>query len=764
MRNDPMLDKDFLKALDEWNEREVYIKLVSLDFQENPRTEIQGYATGGSIQVNGASAVRRTCSLTLVTDQININEFDWALETKFRVYIGLKNYIDTERYDDIIWFKQGIYILTSFAQTYNTTGYTISIQGKDKMCLLDGSIGGSLPFSHDFGEIEITHKNGTIEREKIPIYDIIRNAIHTYAQEPYENIIISDLEDCSVELLDYRAKNANLIVFDIFDDEVSFDPTTEESPDGTYTSQIVFEGTTLFEDLYKLYVEKGSVDNCIVQYQNSWYRIVKHVTYGQTVGYRLTDLTYAGDLIFSAGSSITKMLDAIVKQLGEFEYYYDVDGNFIFQRKKIYFNIAWNSGVTTNGVTYYDNVANNSSSTYTFTNGVLIDSFNNKPQINNIRNDFIVWGKMAGVSGDGRAINFRCAIDDKPVMYKSLLNGKTYGVSKFIPDENGDYYYQDGQYKRVLPTDTRYPFVIQYYKQVDQDCDWRELIYRMAMDQSKSSTEIEKLTTQIANYQITEENTLEKLEQLKKQLTDWENTWNTGYDAYYPEFLDTCRWRSLYCSKDERPYKIIINDEGEEEREYTMELEEFNKWKENNGWNPEYVYWDPEKEFITIKNPENLPFWIDFLDSESYLSKYKVSSIGRRTKTVNDPNVKAIFYRTTPPVLFINPLSTEPMSDTKLSYVRMNLVGGMANYFTISTQGKNAGAEMDNLIYTHTYYCESVTLNTIPVYYLEPNTRITVYDEKTGINGEYIIKQFTIQLSHDGTMSITATKAEQSII
>ena len=72
MRNDPMLDKDFLKALDEWNEREVYVKLVSLDFAENPRTEIQGYATGGSIQVNGASAVRRTCSLTLVTDDMMI--------------------------------------------------------------------------------------------------------------------------------------------------------------------------------------------------------------------------------------------------------------------------------------------------------------------------------------------------------------------------------------------------------------------------------------------------------------------------------------------------------------------------------------------------------------------------------------------------------------------------------------------------------------------------------------------------------------------
>lgn len=764
MRNDPMLDKDFLKALDEWNEREVYVKLVSLDFAENPRTEIQGYATGGSIQVNGASAVRRTCSLTLVTDEININEFDWALETKFKVYIGLKNYIDTERYDDIIWFKQGIFILTSFAQTYNTTGYTISIQGKDKMCLLDGSIGGSLPFAHDFGEIEITHKNGTIEREKIPIYDIVRNAIHTYAQEPYENIIISDLDDCSVELLDYRAKNADLIVFDLFDDEVTFDPTTQTSPDGSYTSQIVFEGSTLFDELNKRYEEKGKVDGCIVTYEDSWYRIVKYVTYGDTVGYRLTDLTYAGDLIFSAGSAITKMLDAIVKQLGEFEYYYDIDGKFNFCRKKIYFNIAWNNGITTDKVTYYDNIENASASAYTFTNSILIDSFNNKPQINNIKNDFAVWGKLTGVSGEGKAINLRYAIDDKPVMYKCLLNGKTYGVSQFIPDENGEYYKQGETYKKLLPTDTRYPLVIQYYTKVDQDCDWRELIYRMAVDQSQSSTQIEKLTTQIANYEVTEETPLSGLESLKEELTAWENTWNTGYDAYYPEFLDIYRWRALYCSKDERPYKMVINEEGVEEKKYMMELEEYNKWVDNNGWNPEYVYWDEKTDSIEIINPANLPFWFDFLDAESYLSKYKVAAIGRRTKTVNDTAVKAIFYRTTPPVLFINPLDTEPMTDTDLSYVRMNLVGGMANYFTISTQGKSAGAEMDNLVYTHTYYCESITLNTIPVYYLEPNTRITVHDEKTGINGEYIVKQFTLQLSHDGTMSITATKAEQSII
>lgn len=759
MINDPMLDKDFLKSLDEWNEREIYIKLTSLSFQEHPRSEIQGYTTGGSIQVNGASSVRRTCNITLVTDQININEFDWALETKFKVAIGLKNYIDTERYDDIIWFPQGVYILTSYSQTYNTQGYTISVQGKDKMCLLDGSVGGSLPFAHDFGEIEITHKNGTIERERIPIYDIIRNAIHTYAQEPYENIIITDLDDCSVELLDYRAKNSDFFIYRLLHNQ----PTTKPSEyDGTYTSQMLFPGSDLYDALLAGYEENGKVDGCFIQYADTWYQIVKFIKYGDTAGYRLTDLTYAGDLIFGAGTALTKMLDAIVKQLGEFEYFYDLDGKFIFQRKKIYFNIAWNNGITTDHQTYYDNIANESASAYTFTNSILIDSFANKPNLSNIRNDFAIWGKLQSVGKDPRAINLRYAIDDKPVKYKSLLNNKEYGTSMFIPDENGDYYYDNGNYVKLLPTDKRYPYIIQYYHKVDQDCDWRELIYRMAMDQAKSSTQIESLTSQIANFEVSDEHPYSELETLKANLAAWESTWNTGYDAYYPEFLDPDRWRKLYCSKDERPYKIIINDSGEEEKEYTMTEDTFKQWVQNDGWNPEYV--TCKDGVVEIINPNNLTFWFDFLDTDSYLSKYKVAAIGRRTKTVNDTNVKCIFNRTNPGVLFIDPLKVEPMEDTDLSYDRLNLVGGMVNYFTISTQGKSAGDEMNNLVYTHTYYNETITLNSIPIYYLEPNTRITVYDSTSNINGEYIIKQYTLQLSHDGTMQITATKAEQPII
>jgi hypothetical protein len=75
MRNN-VFDKHFLKKLDEWSEREIYVKIISLDFQENPRLEIEGVATGGSIKIDGASSVRRVCSLNMVTKNARVNEID----------------------------------------------------------------------------------------------------------------------------------------------------------------------------------------------------------------------------------------------------------------------------------------------------------------------------------------------------------------------------------------------------------------------------------------------------------------------------------------------------------------------------------------------------------------------------------------------------------------------------------------------------------------------------------------------------------------
>jgi hypothetical protein len=54
------------------------------------------------------------------------------------------------------------------------------------------------------------------------------------------------------------------------------------------------------------------------------------IDYGEAAGYMETDLTYAGDLIGNAGETIVGILDKIKNMLGDFEYFYDIDGRFIF--------------------------------------------------------------------------------------------------------------------------------------------------------------------------------------------------------------------------------------------------------------------------------------------------------------------------------------------------------------------------------------------------------------------------------------------------
>ena len=63
---------------------------------------------------------------------------------------------------------------------------------------------------------------------------------------------------------------------------------------------------------------------------------VAKVTNGQTCGYRYTDITYAGDLILNIGEPVTAMFDKLVAMLGNFEYFYNIDGRFVFQRKRTY--------------------------------------------------------------------------------------------------------------------------------------------------------------------------------------------------------------------------------------------------------------------------------------------------------------------------------------------------------------------------------------------------------------------------------------------
>jgi hypothetical protein len=139
----------------------------------------------------------------MVAEEFDYNDYYWGLNTKFKLEIGVENTIDPS-YPNIIWFKQGIFLITSFNTSRSTNNFSISIQGKDKMCLLNGEVGGSLESSVDFGTIEEEDENGIWTIKQIPLFDIIKNAVHVYGGEPYHNIIINDLDGYGLELLEYR--------------------------------------------------------------------------------------------------------------------------------------------------------------------------------------------------------------------------------------------------------------------------------------------------------------------------------------------------------------------------------------------------------------------------------------------------------------------------------------------------------------------------------------------------------------------------------
>lgn len=886
--NNPLLDTVFLSQLDESTEKEVWARVITLTVDEKPVEEITGrIISGGSINVDGTSAIRRSCSFSMVAKELNINDFYWGLYTKIKVEIGLTNKINSN-YPDIIWFKQGTYVLTNFSTSQSTTNYTISIQGKDKMCLLNGDIGGSLTAPIDFGKIEETDKDGNVKISDIPIKDIIREGVHEYAQEPWHNIIINDLDDYGIELLDYKGSKPMYMFVNEAKGEVTNMTLNKDMECWTEKNNILTKTTVgslgqYYNQLNQFYpgMSEGyaiiHLDNDI---NSTKYSIAK-MEYGRTAGYRLTDITYAGDLVASPGDALTSILDKIVKMLGDFEYFYDLDGRFIFQRKKTYIQQTWNNIVKVEEDTYND--PNATPFGYEFKNNNLITSFSNNPNLANLRNDFSIWGVRKSATGAEIPIHMRYAIDHKPEKY----------VSFEITQEEAD------EYNTLFNTNLEPREAVIY---TAGQWDWRELIYQMAKDYRKFN-HWDKFLIKVRDANISE---------------DGEYLYPSGYTGYEQYYIDLEGfWRQLY-NPDYRnddpalggdgPQKtqvelnsegtfntndniyvyplVLTNENNTPEESYVIETierdnknyynitpfinnttcaidktktyykkdknefkeiyesalmntdcrllyvkieEEMIRWidycyqhktidtyyfsnelqlvsslqgmikniyliNENNYNKYYYTLQTAEDghEYFSVKNipyyileynyytedeiypywhknvwnaPELLNFWFDFLDTYGEMNKYSVSTVGIRPKVVNDTNIKAIYFRETPTVIFINKSNQEGWSytDRKSGYTYIQIPDSMLSLFNISSQGKSAQNMLEERIYNDTYCIESVSMNLIPIYYLEPNTRIYIRDDNSKIDGEYIVSRFTIPLTYNGMMSISATKIVDGI-
>lgn len=629
-------DMGFLMQLDKLHMRVQYAKIILLTFaDEIPIKEIQGTISSGNLSVNGSSAVRRTINLTMLASAQNSNlediDNEISINKKVKVLIGYDNPLKSyKHYGDIVWFPCGLFVLSSANISRSTSGWNISITGKDKMCLLDGSAGGTLPASVTFHESLVMLDNGDMEIQYPTIYQIIYEAVNHWGGEAIENIVISDIDE-----------EVKMLVKWMGDTPVYFNEDY---------SSVRFDDNDQFPHMF---------------------------IYGQDVGYQMTSFTYPGELVLNAGDTVVTLLDKIVGTLGNYEYFYNVDGKFIFQEIKNYLNTG--SPILELSAEDYVKSYNNAKFLYSLTDLDTTTAITRNPKYDNVKNDFYVWGSRTTASGVEVAIRYHLAIDDKPdieLAGKYMWEIKNEESNLIIRYEFTD--------QKIQPNSEGTITLIGI------PCDeWREELYRRALD-----------------AQVT----------------------NSVYDNYYDSEL-IAEWRGLY-----DPMNL--------------------NWDATNHWNPD-----------VFNDSGAINFWLDFIDTSSALGKYSIKNIGRRTKVINNNDIKVVYNSEVPDVVFyqISQYSADEAKELRdyYDYIGQPYFASTDQFYEslyVSSTGSSCFDKIREMMYQNLCYNTTISLTCLPKYYIEPNNIIRIEDRDSNVYGNYQITQYSLPLAYNGTMSITATE------
>lgn len=678
MNDRPYLrDKNFLKTIDRISLKEEFAKITILNWQERPIEDIQGKVSSGTLNINGNSSLRRTCNLTILIDENNSNitsvKNSLSINKKIKLDIGIKNNTSQYLEYDIIWFPLGTYIISSVSITNtNSQIASASLQLKDKMCLLNGECGGLLPASVTFSSYDVLDANGAYQTEQPTIYTIIKYVVNYFGGEQLPKILISDVDERVRKVMKWTGSNPLYIT------------------QYTSTTSGVQYGATTDKEQVDEALAAGTIDS-YTEYKS-----------GQDVGYIYTDFVFPGELIGDAGNSVCDILDKIKSALGNYEYFYDLDGNFVFQEIKNYLNTS-KSTSDLNNMEQNDYLIDitKGKSVYTFNDSFLISSYSNAPQYSMIKNDYIVWGiREDATTGATYPIRYHLAIDTKPQI------GNTYKVFFYDDPDDGI-----RKAKRPIQFSTRDGFPTQ----------GAEDTFYLALD----TNTIYKWDTEQKDYIM-----------FATQAKD----------------ITTTDWRTeLYLSGAQAEgFSLDTNN-------YYTELN--NEWPKMYDIENGKFYEEYEKE------PSSLDYFLDFIDSSAAIGELSISNIGKRSKIVVDEDINCIFEREIPNLVMIDAsqdsaIVTEQREEAQRKgqdYIQVS--GAIYNLLATGGTQNSAFERVKELIYQYTSYNESITLQCLPIYYLDVNQRITVNDTKSNIYGDYMINSISIPLNISSMMTISATRA-----
>lgn len=682
-------DASFLKQLAGLHIKEYFVKITVLNWEEDEIEDIEGRVISASINIDGNSSIRRTATLSVYIDDINNNITSannlLSINKKINLQIGFNNTTDKYQECSVLWFPLGVYVIMGNSISYSDSGLVASLQLKDKMCLLNGECGGTFPASVVFDNYITIDQNGNEIISRPTIYQIIQQLVNHFGGQQLGKIIISDLDTRIKQVMKWT---------------------------GQVPLYVYKNGSQYY---YSLNGDQQKEDM-------DWPK--EMFQYGQDIGYIYTDFTFPGDLIGDAGNTVTDILDRIKEVLGNYEYFYDLDGNFVFRQIKNYLNNAQSKYILDSlnerqlVPDYINSIAgdsrqaylmdiNNGTSAFEFNDSNLILNYSNTPQYQAIKNDFVVWGIRTTAEGYEVPLRYHLAIDKKP------KTGNKYKVFQYTDESTG---IQNWYYPITFNSKQNFP---------------------------------EKGAAGTFYYD-------------GKNIYKWGQIANEEYgyimiDAVLQE-IETKDWRTELFFQG-----LVSNVLGTDSNYYFAEL--YNQWP--------LIYDIRNQKFYdeVINDPTQINFFLDFIDEPSAsIAELSVNNIGRRSQVFNaDKNVNCVFQAWIPDIILIK----KGEKNSEMQKLRKECIARGQSYYQFDPQlydaidiggtRYSAYEEIRQVLHQYTKYNENISLQTLPIYHLEPNTRITVKNAESNIYGDYLINSLSFALDNSSTLTINATRVPEKI-
>lgn len=719
-------DRTFLLKVNRNKVKEYHAAVMCLDFEtEKPIARLEGKVISGNISIAANSHTRRTATLSVIFDRTTYNIADVlnliAIDKKISLSIGITNpFFHTDeyrQYGEILWFKQGVFVITKANSSISTSSMTVSVNLSDKMCLLDGTCGGTLPASTSFHDRIIIDAEGNTTTEYPIIRDIIKECVHHFGQEHFSRISIEDVPSTGRIVMEYTGSTPiNFATVPVTKEEQ--EQTGQTAPWKRAPGAAFVIGSPPIENFLDVYYK------------------------GDKVGYEETPLTYPGELIVNGGSNVCAVLDEIVKALGNYDYYYDTEGIFHFCQKN-------NFQATGDTPLNFSEEENNQLQAFycpRYSPSLLINEFLDtemvtqvsfNPNYSNIKNDYVYWGTRQGDSTNAAntevMVRYHLAIDKRPedipaptTPEEAALVGDDYSLChKSIQEvrlESDDSIVRYDLTTHALnlgekagdliapALDTCFP------DNQSAWFNWREELYRRALMAYGQSTE----------------------------------------GSYYDEEL-LAEWRNIFDPSS------TIEKKGSESFE--------GGWVEKYGDGENATPWTGYR-IETVTAPEKLRYWLDFIDTTSAIGKYSINRIGRRSIVTEDSKVSEVYSREVNDIIFIKAPTDQSKWEETMNRVRQEYIPIGQTYCFIQEDQWVYFKEVNSYgtcyegvrsqMYSNLFYNSSVSMTTIPILYLDGNQCIRVNFPELGITGDYVVN--TIQLNLSGTPQMTMSLQEAMVV